>query len=161
MDSLLLHRIKALTKIYSVISLSEISAKLFGFGIGSAAVTAVTGPVGGTRGGISEDETAAVEKKIVHLIRHKQISAKIDQVSGMVRFADEEDSSFATDQSESSPEGEPDAIVRQKLKQSMADISVLAERLRLLQKNVVTSAAYIMKTSSSNAAAGNALPNSP
>ena len=73
-ESLVLHRLKALTKIYSVISLSEIAAKL--------------------RLGASAAEL--IEKKIVHLVMRGEIAAKIDHVSGVVHFAPE-DSSVVSD----------------------------------------------------------------
>ena len=73
-ESLVLHRLKALTKIYSVISLSEIAAKL--------------------RLGASAAEL--IEKKIVRLVMRGEIAAKIDHVSGVVHFAPE-DSSVVSD----------------------------------------------------------------
>ena len=73
-ESLVLHRLKALTKIYSVISLSEIAAKL--------------------RLGASAEEM--IEKKIVRLVMRGEIAAKIDHVSGVVHFAPE-DSSVVSD----------------------------------------------------------------
>eukprot|EP01036_Dinobryon_divergens_P030923 gene30923-40247_t len=120
-DSLVLHRLKALTKIYSVISLSEIATKL---------------RIGATLNA-NANATDEIERKIVSLVRKGEIFAKIDHVSGVVQFA-QEDSSVVAD----------DAVIRQRLQGAMQDIFDLTDKLRNMQKNAVTSATYILKTSS-------------
>lgn len=92
-DALVLHRLKALTKIYSVISLSEIAAKLR---LGATATATAT---------------EVIEKKIVSLVRQGEISAKIDHVSGVVQFAQEDSSVVADD--------DDDAVTRQHLQEAM------------------------------------------
>lgn len=74
-DSLVLHRLKAITKIYSVISLSEIAAKLR----------------------LGANATELIEKKIVRLVMRGEIAAKIDHVSGVVHFASEDGSVVSDD----------------------------------------------------------------
>ena len=88
----MLHRLKALTKIYSVISLSEIATKL---------------RIGATLNA-NANATDEIERKIVSLVRKGEIFAKIDHVSGVVQFA-QEDSSVVAD----------DAVIRQRLQGAM------------------------------------------
>jgi len=121
-DALVLHKVKALTKIYSVISLPEIASKV---GLGICESETVKEPV------------EVVERAIVALALKGEISVRIDQVAGVAHFTSASPTAATSS----------DSTLRLQVERALQENNELSDRLRGLQTQAMTSAAYLYRTS--------------
>ncbi len=128
LEALTKHNIKKLTKTYITLSLADIAAS-----VGAA-------------------DAHVAERHIVALVRAGEIDAKIDGFTGMVRFG--EASAGGEGEGESKGGRESSARLNDLVERSIDQTMVLSDRLKDLQKTVLTSSSYILKSINTSSGGG-------